>query len=333
MVLANQEHYFHYFLFGFHINSNRKLQFLLEEIGEEKLTDGLDILFSQGTLDFETLDINKSNLLYTSVTQTPNGAPLYRLYKDSNEYIFVFTGRAIFRFDNQRIECINLLDASFNWSIELYLFTQVLPLWLEIQGIPVLHGSCLNIFNQAFGFLADSGIGKSSLAGEFIRQGYPLISDDQIAVHAVGENFYTYTGYPYLKMWPESLSILGKEEEKLPEVHPLTQKKIVSLPDKRVFRPTFPIPIRALCIIERQTSSCDSNLVHLRRMNHQEAFRMLIKYSYTPYTLKALGLISNRFGFFTRLSQQVDIYQLTYTHGLRHLNQITTEILEKFSGS
>lgn len=44
-----------------------------------------------------------------------------------------------------------------------YFFSHALPLWLALQGVPVLHASGISFDERAVAFIGRSGMGKSTL--------------------------------------------------------------------------------------------------------------------------------------------------------------------------
>ena len=59
----------------------------------------------------------------------------------------------------------------------------VIALLLQARGAFLLHGSALAAQDgTAFAFLGDKGAGKSTTAAAFLRAGYPLLTDDIIAI-------------------------------------------------------------------------------------------------------------------------------------------------------
>ncbi|WP_160032899.1 aldolase [Paenibacillus sp. An7] len=67
--------------------------------------------------------------------------------------------------------------------IRLYLLGTCMGAILMQRGTLPLHGSAVMIGQSAYAFLGDSGVGKSTLSAALANQGYPLLSDDVVAVH------------------------------------------------------------------------------------------------------------------------------------------------------
>ncbi|MFD1957532.1 hypothetical protein ACFSL6_26025 [Paenibacillus thailandensis] len=87
--------------------------------------------------------------------------------------------------------------------IRLYLLGSCMGALLMQRGILPLHGSAVVIEGKAYAIVGQSGAGKSTLAAAFASAGYPLVTDDVIAVsvsHAQ-EASKVYPSYPQQKLW------------------------------------------------------------------------------------------------------------------------------------
>jgi hypothetical protein len=68
------------------------------------------------------------------------------------------------------------------------------------RGLFVLHASAVNINNEVIAFLGNKGYGKSTTAMTFYKEGYPIISDDYIAVDPENSVPLVYPGFPSLRL-------------------------------------------------------------------------------------------------------------------------------------
>ncbi len=86
-----------------------------------------------------------------------------------------------------------------------YILGPVMAILLHQRGFLVLHGSAVNINNFAIGFLGYGGIGKSTIAINLYKKGYPLITDDLLAVKFDEEGKpLIYPGYFHLSLCKDS---------------------------------------------------------------------------------------------------------------------------------
>ena len=96
------------------------------------------------------------------------------------------------------------------------------------RGLIPLHGSTVLNGKKAFAICGKSGAGKSSLAAEFIRLGYHLVSDDISVMDVKGEQIYVKRGIQHLKLWSDSIESLQLRSSVLSRVRPSLEKYYLS---------------------------------------------------------------------------------------------------------
>ena len=84
---------------------------------------------------------------------------------------------------------------------------------IQLQGDFVLHAAAADIGGFVVAMVADHGYGKSTMAAFFLREGYPLLSDDMLPVWQRGSEFVTAPSVPRIKLWSDSLAAMGLVEE------------------------------------------------------------------------------------------------------------------------
>lgn len=90
----------------------------------------------------------------------------------------------------------------------------VMALLLQMRGAFLLHGSALvGPGGAAFAFLGDKGAGKSTTAAAFLREGYPLLTDDIIAItgleHSAGR---ILPAFPQVKLTRAASAVFAGED-------------------------------------------------------------------------------------------------------------------------
>jgi hypothetical protein len=86
---------------------------------------------------------------------------------------------------------------------------QVLPLALSRQGRMVLHGSAVDVDGQGVAFLADSGMGKSTLAASFATSGTRFLTDDGLLLERAGQDWLIQPSHPSIRLWHDSEGALA----------------------------------------------------------------------------------------------------------------------------
>ena len=98
-----------------------------------------------------------------------------------------------------------------NYSDELlrfWLFHTFFPLVLEMEShYRILHAAAVEIDGRTILFSAPSHGGKSTLLDYLSQQGYPLLSDDTLAIEHRKEGWYAVASYPFCRPFREVESL------------------------------------------------------------------------------------------------------------------------------
>lgn len=80
------------------------------------------------------------------------------------------------------------------WRCHRLLFAQVLPLAATLQGFELFHASAVALDGRAYGFIAPSGTGKTSVAAHLVARGATFVTDDVMALEPSGETIRVHPG-------------------------------------------------------------------------------------------------------------------------------------------
>ncbi len=127
-----------------------------------------------------------------------------------------------------------------------YLLGPGLGYLLRLRGVTCLHASAIEIDGQAIALVGPSGAGKSSTAAAFARLGYPVLSDDIVALAEQGGSFSVQPAYPRIRLWPESVEALFGSEDSLPRITPTWDKRFLDLGDDGYSFQSEPLPLAAI---------------------------------------------------------------------------------------
>jgi hypothetical protein len=101
-------------------------------------------------------------------------------------------------------------------EVDIYLTGSALGILLHQRGLLPIHCNAVAISGRAFLFCGDSGAGKSTLAAWFERRGHSLLTDDLCAVQVrAGAEPLALPGMPRMRLWRQSLELLGRPVEGL----------------------------------------------------------------------------------------------------------------------
>lgn len=156
-----------------------------------------------------------------------------------------------------------------------------LAVLLHQRGPLALHAAAVEIDGRAVGFMGGPGCGKSALAAALYKRGHKIVADDVTAVRpdeAVGPS--VTPGFPQLKLWPEVITVLGDDPEKLPYLEPGTEKR--SFPITSGFSGK-PLPLGQIYVLSENHTN------EIRPLPPQEALLELMRHTYRGSLVKWIG--------------------------------------------
>jgi hypothetical protein len=115
------------------------------------------------------------------------------------------------------------------------------------RGLFPIHGSAVESRRGAMVFVGAQGIGKSTLAAEFHRQGYRLLSDDVCAVEPKETGLQVLPAHSHVRLCPDAYERLGPEQNA-----PFNVDKFI-LPLGRGYSPS-PMPLKAIHVLADKES-------------------------------------------------------------------------------
>jgi hypothetical protein len=137
---------------------------------------------------------------------------------------------------------------AFVGFVETMIVGPVLGVLCYQRGMLSLHANTLVINGKAIALAGRSGAGKSTLAAILLKRGHRLISDDVLPLREVDGRTFALPGSQNLRLWGESLDLLGVSTEGLRRAADSTREKYY-LPT--VHKTTEPWPLAALIWLER----------------------------------------------------------------------------------
>jgi hypothetical protein len=117
--------------------------------------------------------------------------------------------RARFRMDAEmrQLDCAPR-KTSLDW--QRILIGKVLPSIAVMRGYEALHAGAVESPLGVVAIMGPSGMGKSTLASELIRRGWPLFCDDSLVLERVGETVIAHPGTPHMNVAADTdISSLG----------------------------------------------------------------------------------------------------------------------------
>lgn len=198
-------------------------------------------------------------------------------------------------------------------DLQPFLTGPVLSVILHQRKKLVLHASAVIIGGAAAVFLGAKGEGKSTLAACLQTDGHALISDDIVPVGFEQNTARTYSGYPKIKLFADSVEAVGASTANLPLIHRRAEK--FSYDGAKNFS-TAPVPLGAIYILSSGTET------KIKRLDWQSSFIELTRHSHLNRFLKALNNRRRHFEQCRELVQTVPIYELQRPRCFEKINEI-----------
>lgn len=188
--------------------------------------------------------------------------------------------------------------------VRLYILGSCMGALLFQRRLLPLHGSAVEIGGKAYAIIGESGAGKSTLASAFIQQGYPLVSDDIIAVSLAPDLTPMVTpSYPQQKLWQESLDGFGIESAPYRPIYKRETKFAVPVPDK------FHKELLPLAGVFELVKS-DKETIQAESIHGLGKLPILYSHTYRNSYINRLGLMEWHLNKTASMASKIDVFRL-----------------------
>jgi hypothetical protein len=170
-----------------------------------------------------------------------------------------------------------------------YLLGPVFAFLLRLRGNTCLHASAVVVADRAVAFLGATGAGKSTTAVAFARRGHTVLSDDVCVLHADGDGVRVQPGYPYLRLWPDSVKSLFGSADALPRLTPVDgvsawwDKRFLDLDEHGYPFQRQPLRLGAIYVLGERSSGPESPFVE--PLIARDALMALVANTHARYLL------------------------------------------------
>ncbi|MEA3335293.1 MAG: hypothetical protein U9R25_05240 [Chloroflexota bacterium] len=199
----------HYRLFGLGLTSNRPLPGL-EDLSKSVQTD-LQVFFNAERGKRPAIDALPRQPLHISAEREVDGSPMLAIWELDSTYILLQARHGLAALVDRTGTRVWIWwpdVADQTETAALLLMGPLMRMVLRFRGIPFLHASAVNVGDKALAFVGSSGAGKSTLAAAFAQLGYPIISDDVVALFVHDHVIAVSPGYNRIHLWPEALRLV-----------------------------------------------------------------------------------------------------------------------------
>jgi hypothetical protein len=202
----------------------------------------------------------------------------------------------------------------------------ILGLALQLQGCVSLHGNSLVFGGSAFGLLAPSGYGKSTLAACLMASGCQLLSDDVLALELSDGRPVALPSLPRLKLWPDSLDHLLSQADwqSLDSYVSWIEKRLLA-PDKLGGYCAEARPLAALFVLVPTSPEGD---IEVARLRGSEAMLALLANIYQAHLLiHERDLLSRHLETVSHLTLTTPVYAINCPRSFERLDETAAEVL------
>ena len=245
----------------------------------------------------------------------PNGATYLR-WESLFEFLISANGRAI---------AYRGLAKATQESLTTYLLGQVLSFSLLSFGSEPLHCTAVVIDGEAVGFLGDCGYGKSTIGAAFVSRGFPLLTDDVLALDARGRNWVAHSGPPRLKLFPSvAQKVLARVSGA--RLNPDTSKLVLKLSGDETCNRA--VPLRTLYVLgdPGQETGNGSARITITSLRGKDAFLEVLRATFNLIRVDRARL-ANHFAIASRLAADIPIRRLAFPRGLRLLGGVCEAVI------
>jgi hypothetical protein len=183
---------------------------------------------------------------------------------------------------------------------------------LHQRGWMVLHASGVTQRDGVVAFVGMKEAGKSTMAGAMVARGASVVSDDALPVSLGDGSAMAWPGPSALKLWPESLTAIGRSARGNPRLHPRASKRVLSdVPVTGEAR-----PLRAIYALDI------SDDLGIEPILGQAALVELVRHSYAARFLPELGATPGHFERCATLAREVPLFRLSRPAALDKLDDV-----------
>jgi hypothetical protein len=222
--------------------------------------------------------------------------------------------------DARRIDYLPL-DAATEESLTTYLLGQVLSFSLLSRGSEPLHATAVVIDDEAIAFLGDCGYGKSTLGAAFLAHGFPILTDDLLALEPRDGRWLAHAGPPRLKLFPSVAKKILARADGVP-LNAGTSKLLLPLSTAEAI--SRPIPLKAIYVLPGPGRP--RTRIGITALQGQKAFLEITRGAFNLIRIDRARLTS-QFDTATRLARDVPVRRLTYPRRLSVLDDVCEAVI------
>jgi hypothetical protein len=256
----------------------------------------------------------------------PNGSPWLTLSRAGDDYHLQFARTASFalRMGERRILCRPSPDVP-RMTLRHLLLDQVLPLVVSAGEALVLHASAVHSPRGAVLFVGASGRGKSTIAASLALSGWPLVTDDTVAIAGGPHGPHVWAAASSARLWPDSLRALrlhiGRRATRV--AHYSRKRRIAfDATDDRA-----PIPVHRVYVLGSRAQMRRAAAVSVLPLTARDATVAIIRHAF-QLDIDDRAALAKTFELSAWIATTVDVRSLAFPWTLNRLETITSAVVE-----
>jgi hypothetical protein len=270
-----------------------------------------------------------TEFLWSDFWVSKQGKKVLLYFGDSSFHLLRIPGLADFRISTSvnEICCYPLAETPLT-TIRHLLLDSILPRCLAHQGKLMVHASAVQLEQGILLFIGDTGTGKSTLAGDFYRAGYPTISDDVVWLKENQEQLVqAVASYNGLRLWDDSLMFLFSPKQNIETMAHYSSKKRIDFDKGDLVGQYQGGPILGVVILAPPSQDFHQD-ISLEPISLRDAFMEIIYESFqlNRYDLKERTTRMQTVG---RIVPQLRFFRLSMLRNYSLLPTVRQKILEK----
>jgi len=275
---------FYFSAFGLTIQSNLWLSFLQDWQSQTSITVDLYLWLKKYPSQWSTISL-ESVLLYRSPVNDHLGQPIVVIRRVPKDKLFVVTygdgTEFVIHEAGDQVWATWPDDLTLEDTIT-YFLGPIMGFILRFRGITCLHANAIAMEKEAIAIVGDSGAGKSTTAAAFAKLGYPILSDDIVALIPKNGQWWVAPAYPWIRLWSESVESLFGSPTALPRIvptHPTWEKRYLDLTQKEYKFQETAMVLGGVYILGQRRF--EPKRPYFKSIPKSEALLNLINYAYT----------------------------------------------------
>ena len=270
---------------------------------------------------------------WLNVSAYADGKPWLSTAKIDGGYLLRFPKLADFTIDTtgHDITCIEAADGVTTVTLRHLAIDHVMPRVLNLLGIESLHATAVAASAGVVAFIADAGMGKSTLAASFHLSGLESFCDDCLVVRDEGGRIMATPAYPGVRLWDDSFkALMGESERGLPVAQYTSKTRLLG--DASSFCADR-LPLARIYLLERTAGNSAAGVTPaITRVSPAKSFPLLVGASF-PLDLTDQAMLTRHFGFITRVAAAVPIRRLTISNDFAALPAVRAAVIADLEAS